>query len=188
VPILPVSAQTGAGMAALAAQLQPGRTVALIGSSGVGKSSLVNGWLGRDHQVVLPIDADERGRHTTTRRELFALPGGGLVIDTPGMRAFGLLATDTGLGEVFADVAELATGCRFRDCRHRGEPGCAIDAAIDAGALDPGRLDGLHKLTRELAAAELRRDPEAARERRSRMKVLNRALRARTRVDPKRQR
>ncbi|HEX3766259.1 MAG TPA: ribosome small subunit-dependent GTPase A [Kofleriaceae bacterium] len=188
VPILPVSAQLGAGMDALAAYLQPGRTVALIGTSGVGKSSLVNCWLGTDHQVVLPIDADERGRHTTTRRELFALPGGGLVIDTPGMRSLGLLATDTGLDDVFADVAELAAGCRFRDCQHRGEPGCAIGAAIDAGELDPGRLAGLHKLARELDVAERRRDPQAAREQRARMKVLNRALRVRTQVDPKRQR
>lgn len=188
VPIIPVSVHLGAGMAALADHLQPRRTVALLGSSGVGKSSLLNCWLGHDHQVVLPIDADERGRHTTTRRELFALPGGALVIDTPGMRSFGLLATDSGLGDAFADVAELATGCRFRDCQHRGEPGCAVDAAIGAGEFDAGRLDGLHKLGRELAAAELRRDPQAAREQRARMKIQNRALRARTRIDPKRQR
>ncbi len=185
VPILPVSAHTGAGLEALAAHLGPGRTVALIGSSGVGKSSLVNHWLGRDHQAVLPIDANDRGRHATTRRELFAVPGGGLVIDTPGMRSFGLTDTDTGLDDAFADIAELAARCRFRDCQHQGEPGCAIDAAIEAGELDPGRRDGLHKLERELAAAELRRDPLAAREQRARMKAVNKALRARTRVDPK---
>jgi ribosome biogenesis GTPase len=185
VPILPVSARTGTGLAALAGHLRPGRTVALIGSSGVGKSSLLNHWLGRDHQAVLPVDANDRGRHATTRRELFALPGGGLVIDTPGMRSFGLVDTDTGLGDAFADLGEIAARCRFRDCQHRGEPGCAIDAAIDAGELDPGRRDGLHKLTRELAAAELRRDPLAAREERARIKAVNKALRARTRVDPK---
>lgn len=185
VPIVPVSAHGGTGLDALAVHLRPGRTVALIGSSGVGKSSLVNRWLGRDHQAVLPIDANDRGRHATTRRELFAVPGGGLVLDTPGMRSFGLLDSDTGLGDAFADVAELAARCRFRDCRHRGEPGCAIDAAIEAGELDPGRRDGLHKLSRELAAAELRRDPLAAREHRTRMKGVNKALRARARVDPK---
>lgn len=185
VPILPVSAHTGAGLDALAAHLGPARTVALIGSSGVGKSSLVNHWLGRDHQAVLPIDANDCGRHATMRRELFAVPGGGLVIDTPGMRSFGLLDTDTGLGDAFADIAELAARCRFRDCQHQGEPGCAIDAAIEAGELDPGRRDGLHKLARELAAAELRRDPAAAREERARMKAFSKALRARIRVDPK---
>jgi ribosome biogenesis GTPase len=185
VPIIPVSAHGGAGMSALAVHLRPGRTVALIGSSGVGKSSLVNRWLGRDHQAVLPIDANDRGRHATTRRELFALPGGGLVIDTPGMRSFGLLDTDTGLGDAFADIAELAASCRFRDCRHQGEPGCAVDAAVEVGELAPDRRDGLHKLARELAATELRRDPLAAREQRARMKALNKALRARTRVDPK---
>ena len=185
VPIAPVSAHTGAGLAELASHLRPGHTVALIGSSGVGKSSLVNGWLGDDRQATQPIDDNDRGRHATTRRELFALPGGCLVLDTPGMRSFGLLDTDTGLDETFADIAALAASCRFRDCRHRGEPGCAVEAAIDAGDLDPGRRDGLHKLERELAAAERRRDPAIAREERARWKGIHKALRARTRLDPK---
>jgi len=185
VPIAPVSAHSGAGLAELAAYLAPGRTVALIGSSGVGKSSLVNRWLGRDQQATLPIDHNDRGRQATTRRELFALPGGGLVVDTPGMRLFGLLDTDTGLDDAFADIAALAARCRFRDCRHRGEPGCAVDAAIDTGALDAGRRDGLHKITRELDAAERRRDPTLARADRTRTKAINKALRARSKVDPK---
>jgi ribosome biogenesis GTPase len=185
VPIAPVSAHSGAGLGALDAYLRRGHTVALIGSSGVGKSSLVNSWLGRNHQSVHPTDDNDRGRHATTRRELFALPAGGLVIDTPGMREFGMLESAGGLDETFADVAALAASCRFRDCRHDGEPGCAVDAAIDAGELDPGRLDGLRKLERELAAAELRRDRTLARQDRTRMKEINRSLRARTKLDPK---
>jgi ribosome biogenesis GTPase / thiamine phosphate phosphatase len=185
VPVVATSAQRGDGVDALTAQLGPGRTGALIGSSGVGKSSLVNRWLGHAHQRVHAIDDNDRGRHATTRRELFALPGGGLVIDTPGMREFALLDTSGGLDETFADVAALAAGCRFRDCRHQGEPGCAVDAAIDAGELDADRLDALHKLERELAAAELRRDRALARAERARVKTVNRSLRARSKLDPK---
>jgi ribosome biogenesis GTPase / thiamine phosphate phosphatase len=185
VPIAAVSAHSGAGLGALDSYLRPGHTVALIGSSGVGKSSLVNGWLGRHHQLVHPIDDNDRGRHATTRRELFALAAGGLVIDTPGMREFALLDSAGGLDETFADVAALAAACRFRDCRHDGEPGCAVDAAVESGELDRGRLDGLRKLERELAAAELRRDRALARQERTRMKAINRSLRARTKLDPK---
>lgn len=185
VPVVAISAHLGTGLGELDAHLRPGDTFALIGSSGVGKSSLVNRWLGRDQQPVRPIDAEDRGRHATTRRQLFALPTGALVIDTPGMRAFGLLDTQHGLDETFADLADLAAACRFRDCQHRGEPGCAIAAAIDAGELDPARRDGLHKLERELAAAERHRDPQLAREERARSKAINRSLRARSKVDPK---
>ncbi len=184
VAIAALSAHTGAGLTGLADHLAPGRTVALVGSSGVGKSSLVNRWLGSAHQATLPIDAHDRGRHATTRRQLFALPDGGLAIDTPGMRSFGLLDSES-LGDSFAEIAALAARCRFRDCQHHGEPGCAVDAAIDAGELDPGRLDSLHKLARELAAAERRRDPVQAREERARMRTINKAQRARTRSDPK---
>jgi ribosome biogenesis GTPase len=185
VPIVSVSAHSGAGMDELDPYLRPGHTVALIGSSGVGKSSLVNRLLGHARQAVLTIDDDDRGRHATTRRQLFALPSGGLVIDTPGMRELGLLDSAGGLDETFADVAELAAACRFRDCQHRGEPGCAVDAAISTGDLDPSRRDRLHKLERELAAAERRRDPAQAREERARSKAINRSLRARAKVDPK---
>ncbi|HSS02720.1 MAG TPA: ribosome small subunit-dependent GTPase A [Kofleriaceae bacterium] len=185
VAVVAVSAHRGDGLAALEPHLRPGHTVALIGSSGVGKSSLVNHWFGFAHQLVHVIDDSDRGRHTTSRRELFALPGGALVIDTPGMRELALLGTDDGLDETFADVTALAAACRFRDCRHQGEPGCAVDAAIDAGELDPGRLAGMHKLERELAAAELRRDRAERRAERARMKVVNRSQRARGKLDPK---
>jgi ribosome biogenesis GTPase len=184
VAIVAVSAHTGAGLDALDAYLRPGDTVALIGSSGVGKSSLVNRLLGHAQQDVRAIDDNDRGRHATTRRQLFALPSGGLVIDTPGMRELGLI-DGAGLDDTFAEVTELAVDCRFRDCQHRGEPGCAVDAAIARGALDPARRDGLHKLAREAAAIERLRDPALAREHRGRWKAIHKSRRARAKLDPK---
>ncbi len=188
VTTLAVSAHTGDGVEALAPYLGPGQTVALVGSSGVGKSSLVNRLLGHAQQDVRPIDANDRGRHATTRRELFALPSGGLVIDTPGMRELGLVDHGRGLEETFAEVTALATSCRFRDCQHRGEPGCAVDAVIAGGTLDPARRDGLHKLEREIAAMERLRDPALAREHRDRWKAIHKSQRARAKVDPKQRR
>ena len=185
VAIVAVSAHTGAGFDALDAYLRPGDTVALIGSSGVGKSSLINRLLGHAQQDVRAIDDNDRGRHATTRRQLFALPSGGLVIDTPGMRELGLVDGGTGLDETFAEVTELAADCRFRDCQHRGEPGCAVDAAIARGTLDPARRDGLHKLAREVAAIERLRDPALAREHRGRWKAIHKSMRARAKIDPK---
>lgn len=185
VPIVSVSAHTGAGVGALDAYVRPGHTVALIGSSGVGKSSLVNRLLGDARQTVIAIDDNDRGRHATTRRQLFALPTGGLVIDTPGMRELGLVEAAAGLDEAFAEVVALAEACRFRDCRHHGEPGCAVDAAIADGTLDAARRDGLHKLEREIAAIERRRDPALAREQRERWKAIHKGQRARAKVDPK---
>lgn len=185
VAIRAVSAASGDGLDDLAALVGPGRTVALIGSSGVGKSSLLNRLCGEDRQAVLPIDEHDRGRHATTRRELVALPGGGLVIDTPGMRSFGLVDDDGGVAASFTDVAELAAGCRFADCRHVGEPGCAVVAAIDDGSLDGARVASLHKLEREVAAAERRRDPAQAARAKQRWKQVHVAMRARAKVDPK---
>jgi len=177
------SATVGTGLTELRALLASGVSV-LVGQSGVGKSSLVNRWLGSAQQATLPIDDNDRGRHATTRRQLFAVPDGGLVIDTPGMRSFGLLESDS-LADSFAEIAALAARCRFRDCQHQGEPGCAVDAAIEAGELDPARRDGLHKLGREIAAAERRRDPVLAREERARMRTLHKEMRARTRSESK---
>lgn len=151
VPVIAVSARTGAGVAALRARIAAGTTAALIGSSGVGKSSLANRLLGHEVQVIRELRDDGKGRHTTTRRELLPLPGGGLLIDTPGMREVGLVDEERGVEAAFADIAELAATCRFTDCGHETEPGCALQAAVDDGTLDPGRLDSFLRLQREAA-------------------------------------
>ena len=157
--MLATSAQRGDGVDALAAQLGRGRTGALIGSSGVGKSTLINALLGSERQATAQIRAhDDRGRHTTTSRELFALPHGrGLLIDTPGLRLPRMGADPAGVAAAFADVDELAAGCRFSDCRHETEPGCAVRAAIAAGELDPARLRHRRKLEGEQRWAAARR-------------------------------
>lgn len=148
---LAVSATGETGLDTLARRLAGGRTAALLGASGVGKSMLVNALAGTAAQAVSgvrPVDA--RGRHTTTRRDLVSLPTGGSVIDTPGLRALGLWNAERGLKRVFPAIAELAARCRFRDCRHQGEPSCAVGAAIDAGLLDRGRFARYAELRREL--------------------------------------
>jgi ribosome biogenesis GTPase len=175
-----VSNLTGEGLGEVRALVGPGRTAALLGSSGAGKSSLVNRLLGRDAQAVRDVRADGRGRHTTTHRELFLLPGGGLVVDTPGLRVIGPWAGD-GVGAAFGDLEELASGCRFRDCRHAGEPGCAVREAIDSGALDEERLECFRKLERELAFLERRGDPRARAAERRRWRAVERELRQRER-------
>ena len=159
VPTIVASAQRGDGVDALTAQLGRGRTGALIGSSGVGKSTLINALLGHERQATAQIRArDDRGRHTTTSRELFALPhGGGLLIDTPGLRLPRMGVDPAGVAAAFADVEELAAGCRFSDCRHETEPGCAVRAAIAAGDLDPARLTHQRKLEGEQRWAAARR-------------------------------
>lgn len=158
-----VSALQARGLDELRAAVPAGCTAALVGPSGVGKSTLANALLGKDRQATAAVQSfGSRGRHTTTRRELLLLPGGGLLLDTPGMRELEVI-DEEGLGIVFDDVAALAAGCRFRDCRHLSEPGCAVLAAIASGALDPERLEHYHKLQREAAAYELRHDERARR-------------------------
>ena len=151
-PAHAVSAVTGQGVAELKPYLQSGVTLALLGMSGVGKSSLINALLGEERLTVRAVrEDDNRGRHTTTHRQLLPLPGGALVIDTPGMRELGLWAVDSGLEETFADIEALAASCRFRDCTHQHEPDCAILAALAGGTLDASRCARYAKLAREAA-------------------------------------
>ena len=162
VPVHALSAQTGAGIEALDAYLRPGRTLALIGSSGVGKSTLLNRLLGREEAATQGIRAsDERGRHTTTARELYALPGGALLIDTPGVRELGLIDTDQGLSAAFDDIEALMQGCRFSDCGHSTEPGCALRTALADGRLSAERWQSYEKLKGELAHEARRADRKA---------------------------
>ncbi len=152
------------GIAAVRARIGRGATAAFVGSSGAGKSTLINALLGEERMATGAVRAsDGRGRHVTTRRQLVLLPGGGLVLDTPGMRELALV-DDDGLDALFGDVAGLAARCRFRDCRHDTEPGCAVKAAVSAGKLDPDRLEHYRRLEREAAAFELRHDEHARRQ------------------------
>ena len=184
VPVVRASAATGAGLDELRAHIRPGRTVGFIGSSGVGKSSLTNRLLGRDVQAVAGLRHDDRGRHTTTARQLIELEEGGVLIDTPGMRELGLL-DDEGIDTTFADVAAFAERCRFRDCTHTTEPGCAVIAASETGELPPDRLASYRKLVREIAAAARASDPVLASRTKARWKATHRAMRAREKLDPK---
>jgi ribosome biogenesis GTPase len=148
-----ISALNGDGVTDIAVRhLAPGRTAVVLGSSGAGKSTLVNALLGREHLRTAAVRTDDsRGRHTTTHRELVRLPGGALLIDTPGLRSLGVAGAAGGLDPAFADVAEIAAGCRFTDCRHEGEPGCEIRAALADGRLTRERLASQRKLEKEAA-------------------------------------
>jgi ribosome biogenesis GTPase len=168
VPVLPVSSSAGEGLDVLAAVLSGGTSV-LLGQSGAGKSTLANALIGEDVMDVRAArDVDGKGRHTTTTRNLLALPGGGVLIDTPGLRGVGLWDAETGVGQVFSEIEELAAGCRFHDCAHDAEPGCAVLAAVGSGVLPERRLDSYRKLLREnqrivaktdaRVRAEIRRD------------------------------
>ncbi|MEU1515918.1 ribosome small subunit-dependent GTPase A [Streptomyces sp. NPDC005811] len=149
VPVLPVRARDGEGVEELAARLGRGTSV-LLGASGAGKSTLANALAGAEVMAVQATrDVDSKGRHTTTTRNLLPLPGGGVLIDTPGLRGVGLWDAGGGVGQVFAEIEDLARDCRFHDCAHDAEPGCAVRAAVDDGALAPRRLDSYRKLVRE---------------------------------------
>lgn len=164
VAVLVTSTVTGDGIEEVRALLHPSRTLALLGPSGAGKSSLVNHLVGDDVQSTGAVrEGDARGRHTTTARELVPVPGGGVLLDSPGLRSLPLWDAGAGVAATFDDVEEAAAGCRFRDCRHEGEPGCAVQAAVDAGTLDARRVDSYHKLVRELDSLETRQDEQARR-------------------------
>ncbi|MET1002455.1 MAG: ribosome small subunit-dependent GTPase A [Acidimicrobiia bacterium] len=153
------STMTGDGIDELRTHAAAGQTVALIGASGAGKSTLVNALVGNEVQATGDVRAgDQRGRHTTTARELVPIPGGGVLIDTPGLRAVSLWDADEGLSRVFADIEALAATCKFSDCAHESEPGCAVLAAIERGALDPARLDSYKRLDEELDKTARRRE------------------------------
>jgi ribosome biogenesis GTPase len=178
VPVHALSTKSGLGVDALAQYLTPGRTLAFLGSSGVGKSSIINRLAGQELLKTRDVrTSDSRGRHTTTHRELVVLPGGALVIDTPGMRELQLWEAREGLGEVFEDIQSLAAGCRFRDCGHRAEPGCAVREAAEEGRLDAGRLANFLKLQDEIRATEARTDERAQQEAKRQGRIGSKAAR-----------
>jgi ribosome biogenesis GTPase len=164
VPVLTLTAIKGEGIAQLTRYLEGNRTAAFIGSSGVGKSTIINALLGSPVLRVHDIrESDDRGRHTTTSRQMILLPNEGIVIDTPGMRELGLWDSTTGLSRTFPELEELSSRCRFRDCNHKGEPGCAIAEAIEEGMITADRLESYHKLQAELQFIERKTSYQARR-------------------------
>lgn len=176
-PVHVLSAARREGLDSLTRYLAPGKTVVFLGSSGVGKSSIVNALLGEERLATAPVrEHDSRGRHTTTRRELFLLPGGALVIDTPGLREIKVWGDESGLKQTFEDVEAFARDCRFRDCSHTGETGCGVRAAIERGELSDERLESYHKLQRELARLAHRQGERDAHYERLRWKSVSREI------------
>ncbi len=177
VDIIIESAVTGLGLEQVRERVPYGQTAALLGSSGVGKSTLVNKLIGEDVLETQETRAgDDKGRHTTVTRELFLVPGGGVIVDTPGMRGLALWDSEEGLSVAFADIEQLAENCRFGDCRHAAEPGCAVQQAVEDGELTPRRLESWQRLRSELDALEARRDQRARAEKKRADKVMQREI------------
>jgi len=184
--VVAISAKTGAGLAELGAWIKPGRTVGLIGSSGVGKSTLVNRLAGNEKlKTAETRRSDERGRHTTTHRQLFILPGGGILLDTPGMREMQFWDAEQGLAKTFDEIEALAPSCRFKDCAHGSEPGCAVKAAVEAGTVSPERLVSWAKLKRESSHDARRHDPAPQATEKQKWKTASKALRKKIRAKKK---
>jgi len=177
-PVIVISAKTGQGFEELGKYLVRGTTLVLLGSSGAGKSTIVNRLMGRSVQDVQPVrESDSRGRHTTTARELFPLPGGALLIDTPGLRELQLWDAEEGISQVFSDIESLSAQCRFGNCRHEGEPGCAVQKAIEDRALDLPRLENWRKVLREQSFLRRKVDLEARQSEKQRIKQIMRGVR-----------
>jgi ribosome biogenesis GTPase len=178
-PVHAVSAKSASGVSAVETYLAPGQTLALLGPSGVGKSSIVNRLVGAE---VLPTgevrDWDRRGRHTSVHRQLVMRAAGGLIVDTPGMRELQLWDSSDEIGGVFGEIAELAGQCRFRDCQHDAEPGCAVKAAVADGRVDAERYESYLKLSHEQAAMERMRDERALRDQKRQAKIQGKALKS----------
>ncbi len=177
-PVVAISARSSEGIGPVRRLIQSGVTIALLGSSGVGKSTLVNQLLGVERQAVREVrESDSRGRHTTTYRELLPLPQGGALIDTPGMRELQLWAGQDSLDSAFADITALAAGCRFGDCSHVVEVGCAVRSAVEAGELDGSRWESYRKLRAEIAWHTRQTDVQAAQATKKKWKVIHKAMR-----------
>ena len=186
VDVLAMNALAGENVTPLLGYMSGGRTAVLLGPSGAGKSTIVNALLGRHRQETRAVRvSDQRGRHTTVARELIALPDGGVLIDTPGLRALGLTGSEEGISLTFADIEQLSDACRFRNCAHQDEPGCAVQAAIESGALPAARLASYQKLMREAEVAAARTDTRLRAEEDRKAKTISKAAKDYFRTHPR---